>query len=188
MKLVIIFWPQAVWKMTVWHALEKVTKLKLFHNHMTIDLVSPLLWFWSKYPAWKNLVEEFRIRIFEEFAKTSNEWLVFTFCWAFNLQDESIYIEKISNIFKSEWWETYLVELKADVDERVKRNKTLHRLKHKPSKRNIERSENELKESMNKYRFNSHPWEIKNKNYIKIDNTNLTPDEVANMIVERFWL
>jgi hypothetical protein len=47
--------------------------------------------------------------------------------------------------------------LEANVDERVKRNKTPHRLEHKPTKRDIEHTENELKASMKKYRFNSHP-------------------------------
>ena len=42
MKFVIIFGPQAVGKMTVGHELEKVTDLKLFHNHMSIDLVNPI--------------------------------------------------------------------------------------------------------------------------------------------------
>lgn len=43
MKLVIIFGPQAVGKMTVGQELEKLTGLKLFHNHMTIELVSHFL-------------------------------------------------------------------------------------------------------------------------------------------------
>ncbi len=40
MELVLVFGPQAVGKMTVGQELDKITKLKLFHNHMTIDLVS----------------------------------------------------------------------------------------------------------------------------------------------------
>lgn len=40
MKLVIITGPQAVGKMTVGQELEKLTDLKLFHNHMTIDLAN----------------------------------------------------------------------------------------------------------------------------------------------------
>lgn len=43
MKFVLIFGPQAVGKMTVGHELEKRTDLKLFHNHMTIELVTPFL-------------------------------------------------------------------------------------------------------------------------------------------------
>ena len=38
MDFVIIFGPQAVGKMTVGEELAKKTRLKLFHNHMTIDL------------------------------------------------------------------------------------------------------------------------------------------------------
>ena len=40
MKSVHVFGPQAVGKMTVGQELAKITDLKLFHNHMTIDLVS----------------------------------------------------------------------------------------------------------------------------------------------------
>lgn len=43
MKFVLIFGPQAVGKMTVGQELAKITGLKLFHNHMTIDLVNPFL-------------------------------------------------------------------------------------------------------------------------------------------------
>jgi len=43
MKLVMIIGPQAVGKMTVGHELEKITDLKLFHNHMSIEMVSPFL-------------------------------------------------------------------------------------------------------------------------------------------------
>lgn len=41
MKLVFLFGPQAVGKMTIGHELEKITQLKLLHNHMTIDLLHP---------------------------------------------------------------------------------------------------------------------------------------------------
>ena len=48
MKLVIIFGPQAVGKMTAGQELEKITGLKLFHNHMTNDLVSCFFDYGSK--------------------------------------------------------------------------------------------------------------------------------------------
>lgn len=35
MKFILLFGPQAVGKMTIGHELEKITELKLFHNHMT---------------------------------------------------------------------------------------------------------------------------------------------------------
>lgn len=180
MKLVIIFGPQAVGKMTVGHELEKTTGLKLFHNHMTIELVVPFFGYGTK--TGKRLVSLFRKEIFEAVANSDLEWLIFTYIWAFNLKEDWEYIENISDIFESKWADVYLVELEAHVDERVKRNKTPHRLKHKPSKSNIEWSENELKESLKEYRLTSNKWEIKYKNYIRIDNTDLSPEEVAKMI------
>ena len=48
MKLVIIFGPHAVGKMTVGQALARITGLKVFHNHMTID---PLLALFDHVPA-----------------------------------------------------------------------------------------------------------------------------------------
>ena len=42
-KLVLLTGPQAVGKMTVGQELAKITGLKLFHNHMTIDLALKFL-------------------------------------------------------------------------------------------------------------------------------------------------
>lgn len=39
-KLIIITGPQAVGKMTVGQELSRMTNFKLFHNHMSIDLVN----------------------------------------------------------------------------------------------------------------------------------------------------
>ncbi len=38
MKFVLLFGPQAVGKMTIGYELEKLTGLKLFHNHMTLEI------------------------------------------------------------------------------------------------------------------------------------------------------
>jgi hypothetical protein len=57
--------------MTVGQELEKKTGLKLFHNHMTIELVSPFFSYGTK--TGKKLVNLFRKKIFEEFAKSDQE-------------------------------------------------------------------------------------------------------------------
>ena len=41
---------------------------------------------------------------------------------------------------------------------------------------------------MEKYRLNSNEGEIKFENYLRINNTNLSPDEVSDMIIEKFNL
>lgn len=70
MKLVIIFGPHAVGKMTVGQELAKLTGLKLFHNHMTIDIVSDLF---RNMPEERNrLTTLFRKEIFEAFSKSDD--------------------------------------------------------------------------------------------------------------------
>lgn len=82
----------------------------------------------------------------------------------------------------------YYVELEVDLDERIQRNKSSNRLEHKPSKRNVEWSENELKRSLESYRLNSLEGEIEFPNYIKINNTNLSAEEVAELVKRAFSL
>ncbi len=186
MKFVVIFGPQAVGKMTVGQELEKLTGLKLFHNHMTIELVVSVFGHHSKEAI--RLSNQFREEIFKSFAKSRNKGMIFTFLWAFNLKDEKKYIDKICRIFEKKGGEIFFVELEADAKERLRRNKTPKRLKHKPTKRDLKWSEGDLKETMKKHRLNSKPGEIKRKNYIRIDNTKLSSKEVARMIKKGFGL
>jgi hypothetical protein len=48
-----------------------------------------------------------------------------------------------------------MVELEADVETRLERNKTPNRLEHKRTKRDIERSENSIKKDEEKHRMQS---------------------------------
>ena len=65
---------------------------------------------------------------------------------------------------------------------------TPHRMERKASKRNIEWSKSNLLKDTKNHRLNSFSDEVWFENHIKINNTNLEPDEVANMIIERFGL
>ncbi|EJS76315.1 AAA family ATPase [Bacillus cereus] len=186
MKFIIIFGPQAVGKMTVGQELAKLTDLKLFHNHMTIDLVSPIFDYSTN--ETKRLVSLFRNEIFEEVSKSNLYGMIFTYVWAFDLQSDWEYINHIVSIFESKGGTVYFVELEADLDERLERNKSPHRLEHKPKKRDIEWSEKNLKDTMEKHRLNSLHGEIKREEYIKTNNTHLSAQEVAKLIKEKFRL
>ncbi|TKJ90695.1 shikimate kinase [Paenibacillus sp. CFBP13512] len=105
-----------------------------------------------------------------------------------DLQSDWDYIENISDLFRSRGAEVYYVELEADLEERKVRNKTENRLIHKPTKRNTEWSENELIETNTLYRLNSLPDEIQKQHYLRINNTHLSADTVADMIIEKFKL
>jgi len=97
MKLVIIFGLQAVGKMTVGHELEKITNLKLFHNHKSIDVVHPIFSYGTD--EGRRLVKLFRVEIFKAMAKSDMAGLIFTYVWNFATPDDSAYVKEISNIF-----------------------------------------------------------------------------------------
>ncbi|MBY0095566.1 AAA family ATPase [Mesobacillus maritimus] len=185
MKFVLIFGPQAVGKMTVGQELAQKTQLKLFHNHMTLELLSPIFGFGPE--TWR-LSDLFRFEVFKAVANSDLEGMIFTYVWAFNEKDDWAFVDKLCTIFEEKGAEIYFVELEADIDERKVRNKSPNRLAHKPSKRDLEWSDNELKSSMNHYRLNSFAGEITRKNFIKINNTNLGPKEVAVKIKEKFGI
>lgn len=179
MKLVLIFGNSAVGKMTVGQELTKITKLRLFHNHLVIE---PVLEVFNEFNV--GVIEKVREVFFKEFIKTENEGLIFTFMWALDRKEDWDYVSNVTKLFS----EVYYVELVAPVDVRLKRNKTENRLTNKKSKQDIKSSETRLLNDNLKARFESYENEITFKNYIKIDNTNLAATKVAAMIKERFDL
>jgi len=186
MKFVIIFGPHAVGKMTVGQELMRLTGLKLFHNHMTIELVTPFFDFST--PEGGRLVSLFRREIFEAMAKSDQKGMIFTYMWALDTQEDWDYVKSVTDLFESHGAEVYYVELAADRDVRLERNKTENRLLNKPTKRDLAASEQRFIRTEEKYRLNSLPGEIPFENYIRIDNTNLSPEAAAEMIKERFGL
>lgn len=186
MSLIFIFGPQAVGKMTVGHELEKITDLKLFHNHMTIELVQPFFNYGTD--EGKRLVRLFRNEILEAVSKSDLPGLIFTIIWDFDSRSDWDYIKEVSDMFAREGGKVCLVELEADADVRIARNKTEHRLAHKPSKRDVAWSESNLVHSIENHRLNSKEGEIKDPNYIRINNTEKSPQDVAALIKERFSL
>jgi hypothetical protein len=186
MKFVLIIGPQAVGKMTVGQALAARTGLRLFHNHMTIELVRELLPL-DKAPAWE-LVKELRECIFRAFAQSDEAGLIFTGLWAFDSPTDYAYFEGVIALWRElcPTAEVFVVELEADFDERLRRNGTGNRLFHKPSKRDIAWSEADLRKSAREHQLNSAPGEITEPNYLRIDNTHISAEDAAAMVCGRF--
>lgn len=185
-KFVLIVGPQAVGKMTVGQELSKITDYKLFYNHMTIEMVR-LIFDYDK-EIFHKMNKMIRYDVLKEFSKSKEKGIIFTGCFDFgkDFEIEKQETDKWMQLFE----ESYVIELEASLDERLKRNKTENRLEHKASKRDLEWSENDLIRSMTKHKLNSDPGEGEKifKNYIKINNENLSPEEVAKMIKEKFNL
>jgi AAA domain len=186
-NLIILFGPPAVGKMTVGTALAERTGLKLFHNHMTIELV--LQFFPFGHAQFGKLVGEFRRRIFEEVARSDLPGLIFTYVWALDNPGDKAQIDAYCQIFRDQGASIFFVELEAALDERLKRNTGAFRLAQKPSKRDIVNSERRLLEADSQYKLNSRTDDFfYSENYLKIDNTTLSPDEVAQQIIQNFGL
>lgn len=186
MKLVIIFGPGAVGKMTVGKELAAITDLKLFHNHMSLELANQFF-DWST-DGFKKIDRLVRFGIFEVVAQSDLAGLIFTFVWVVNEKKEEDYIDGIVDIFKKEGADVHFVELSADLDVRLKRNKHEFRLQEKPSKRDTEFTEKMILNHESKHKMNTTEGDLPLKEILKINNTQFEASEVAKMIKEHYKL
>jgi hypothetical protein len=192
MELVIVFGPAAVGKMTVGHALCELTGFKLFHNHATIEPMLGIFPFGSA--PFGRLVSEFRRRVIEEAAGSDLAGLVFTFVWGLDDADEIDTIASYIRIVERAGGRARLVELYAEQDERLARNGTEFRLTQKASKRDLESSRRNLLAMDADYTLNTGGPRTKAEDlielhdHIRIDNTDLTPEQAAARVVEAFEL
>ena len=76
--LVIILGPHAVGKMTVGQELAKITGLRLFHNHMSIELARKLFAPNEK-EEFQSLNRAIRRKVFDLFATRDLPGLIFTY-------------------------------------------------------------------------------------------------------------
>ncbi len=183
MKFICIVGDSAVGKMTVGQELEKLIGYSLFHNHMSIEIVLDV--FKSFHiPA----IEAIRKAVIDEFIKTDRPGLIMTLQLPFDVPEEIIYLEEFLDYFDFRGVESFLVELDADLETRLMRNKTENRLFHKASKRDLEASEKRLLKDAANHRCYSLPGEVKHPRFIKIDNTNLSAEETALKIIKHFSL
>ncbi len=183
MKLVFILGDAAVGKMTVGQELMKITGLRLFHNHMTIE---PTMEIMGRFDG--KLRDDMRELIFRHFAASDNYGMIFTYMMDFDMQSEWDYLEHVKSIFAPYGTEFYYVELIAPQEVRLQRNKTENRLLHKPSKRDIEVSDQRLLRDDANHRCVSYPGEIPFENYLRIENADLPAAEAARRIKEYFQL
>lgn len=178
MKLVLIIGAGAVGKMTVGQELMKITNLRLFHNHMMIEPVIDIFGYFKG-----DTIIKLRETIFEDFTNSDQEGMIFTLMWAFDMKSDWEYVDNLVKKFD----EVYCIELIASQKVRLERNKTENRLLNKASKRNIEISNQRLINE-EKHRLVSFEGEIPFKNYLRINNENISAKEVAVMIKEKFNL
>jgi hypothetical protein len=96
-------------------------------------------------PPFNRLLEEFRLRVLEE-AATSGTDLVYTLVWALDLPEDSAYLRRHLRPFVDAGQAIAFVELYAGLETRLARNRTPYRLAEKKSKRDLEWSDDNVRD------------------------------------------
>lgn len=184
--LVFIVGPPAVGKMTVGTELARRTGLRLFTNHHTIDLVVRFFPFGS--PPYGRLVGEFRRRIMREVAASDLPGLIFTFVRDFDDAEDDAIVAEYCGFFTDGGGRAVHVELQAPQDERLRRCATELRLAEKTSMRDVALSRERLMDADACYRMDSGGRFDGRPEWLRMDNTVLSPEEAAERIIARFAL
>lgn len=184
--LLFLVGPPAVGKMSVGQAITERTGLRLFHNHIAIEFA--LRYFDYGTPAFRRLDGEIRRLVIKEVAASDLPGLAFTFVWAFNVPEEQDFIDDCARPFRERGARVLFVELEATQAERLKRNEGASRLAEKPSRRDLEASRRDLLELDARYQLNSDGKFDNRPDYLRVNNTLLTPGEVAERVIKHFDL
>ena len=184
-NLIVVCGPQAVGKMTVAESLRDKLKYNMMMNHDSIEVSDRIFGFAT--PAQREFNAVFREKAFELAVKHRVD-LIFTYVCAFELPQEKAYLKKLESMFTEKGGAFYFVELSADLETRLQRNETPHRMERKASKKDVAWSKANLLRDAENHRLNSKEDEIWFEHHIKIDNTTLMPDEVADIVIDRFDL
>jgi len=174
MKLVWIYGPPASGKLTVAKELAKITSHKVFHNHLTVDLIEAVIS--STNEKFWDYVNKVRYDIFSIFYK-ENINVVFTS--VFDPRHPTNF-NKIVNILEKSKRSVYFVQLCPKKEILIKRVGDKSRKQH-GKLTSIKR----LKEGFKMFDLYA---QFNYKHHIQIDNSNITAKTVAKQIKKYFNL
>lgn len=170
--------PPAVGKMTVGAEIARLAGFRLFHNHMTIDLLTPFFAFGT--PEFLRLIERVRVAFFDECAEAGMR-VIFTAGWRFDQPADRDEVDRYCEPYRQRGHRVSFLELRAPLATRLERNRTEPRLS---SKRLDWATDEALAESQSLHRLNSdgdfpYPGE-----HALIENADLSPGETALRAIE----
>lgn len=183
-RVVYIYGMVSVGKLSTAQELEKLTRYKLIHNHLIINPVTEIFPRGGKTPSRAIFVHE----LFKLAAKLSvqdKQSIIMTHAFSYDFVDQSglrdvDFIKRVKSITENNGGVFCPIFLYAEKEEIIKRSNSEFRAKHKKL---IDREQ--VKNLLNTYEFDK---EIKFNNNLKIDNTNLSPKKVGQMIKKHFNL
>ncbi|TCC25114.1 AAA family ATPase [Kribbella speibonae] len=191
MRLLLIIGPPAVGKMTVGREIAARSNFRLFHNHHTIEPLVEIFGYGT--PPFNVLNVEFRRRVIEEAARNDLD-LIFTLVWDLRDPADTAYVEDLVTPYEAEGGEVCVLELAADLETRLVRNRGETRLAAKPSKRNVEWSDDNVR-GLEIHQLNTDPAGstptpaddfLTRHRHLRLDTQHLTAAEVAPIALN--WL
>jgi ClpX C4-type zinc finger protein len=175
-KLIFLFGLPGVGKLTVARELANLTGFKLFHNHLTVDLVGSLFEFGSQ--PFVELREKIWLAVFSEAAATGLSGLIFTF--AFDRTVRSTFIEHTREVIESSGSEILFVELRCSTEELESR------IEHPSRKKFGKLSDVEGFRQLKEAGAFVDPGIPDDR--LVVETTSLSPSDAANLIVSRLGL
>ncbi len=174
-KLVFIYGPPAVGKLTVATELAKLTGFKLFHNHVSIQFVRSVFEFGTR-RFWK-VTDKFRLAMLEEATKARVD-TIFTF--VYNKATDDPFVKKTIVTVGRHGGRVCFVRLYCDEEELVKRvNNKARRTMGKIS------TKMKLHKVLRKY---DHDLEVPFQSSLSIDTTHVPAKKSAEMIARYYKL
>ena len=177
MKLIIIHGPPAAGKLTIADALARRTGFKVFHNHLSIDCTQPVFEFGA--PGFWDINVKIRCEVIAEAARQGID-VIHTFCYGFAIDDE--YFRQLVSAAAENGGDVNIVFANCRDDVRKQRIGDQSRLRMRklidPEAVDRQRKEDLL--------FALHP-DFADETLV-IDTSDLSPDEAATMMIDRFGL
>jgi hypothetical protein len=127
MKLIFLYGLPATGKLTVARELAAMTGYKLFHKHLTVDLLLSVFEFGS--PAFIALREEIWLSVFDQAASSHVSGLIFTFAPEPTVQ--SGFLKNVATTVEKRGGEVDFVELVCPLSELRRRLGNPSRLEHR---------------------------------------------------------
>ena len=191
MRLLLIIGPPAVGKMTVGREIALRSGFRLFHNHHTIEPLVEV--FGHGTPPFTILNSEFRRRVIQEAASHGID-LIFTFVWQLEDPDDDREVRELVAPYEVAGGQVLVVELSAGLSTRLERNRGEDRIAAKPTKRDVEWSDDNDRE-LERYQLNSDPTGarptpadgfLRAHPHLRLDTTGLPAPESAEQVLA--WL
>ncbi len=117
MKLMVIYGPPGVGKLTVANELSKITGYKVLHNHLVIDLVESV--FDRSDERFWRLIDEYRINLVGLAAQSGLKGMILTSVNIKGKDDE--FIKNLIQIMEKNSGEIHFVRLRCDMSEMKRR-------------------------------------------------------------------